>query len=66
MAIRSQKSKDKNAEILHVIGKYAQILRSRRKGVEMLHNGHINNLTIMFFYNMYIWDKLEHYKYNSK
>ena len=36
MAIQSQKSKDKNTEILHVINKYTQILRSRRKGVEML------------------------------
>ena len=36
MAKQSQKSKDKNTEILHVINKYAQILRSRRKRVEML------------------------------
>ena len=28
--------KDKNTEILHVINKYAQILRSRRKRVELL------------------------------
>ena len=35
MAKQSQKSKDKNTEILHVINKYTQILRSRRKGVKM-------------------------------
>ena len=35
MAKQSQKSKDKNTEILHVINKYAQTLRSRRKRVEM-------------------------------
>ena len=32
---QSQKSKNKNTEILHVINKYAQILRSKRKRVEM-------------------------------
>ena len=36
MTKQSQKSKHKNTEILHVINKYAQILRSRRKLVEML------------------------------
>ena len=36
MAKQFQKSKVKNTEILHVINKYAQILRSRRKNVEML------------------------------
>ena len=36
MSKQSQKSKDKNTEILHVINKYTQILRSRRKRVEML------------------------------
>ena len=36
MVKQSQKCKDKNTEILHVIIKYAQILVSRRKGVEML------------------------------
>ena len=36
MAKQSQKSKDNNKEILHAINKYTQILRSRRKGVEML------------------------------
>ena len=36
MAKQSQKCKDKNTEILHVINKYAQILTSRRKRVEML------------------------------
>ena len=36
MAKQSQKSKDKNTEILHLINKYAQILRSRRKKVETL------------------------------
>ena len=36
MTKQSQKSKDKNTKILHVINKYAQILRSRRKSVEML------------------------------
>ena len=36
MAKESQKSKDKNTEILHVINKYAQILRSTRKRVDML------------------------------
>ena len=36
MAKQSQKCKDKNTEILHVINKYVQILRSRRKRVEML------------------------------
>ena len=36
MAKQSQKSKDNNTEILHTINKYTQILRSRRKGVEML------------------------------
>ena len=35
MSKQSQKSKDKNTEILHVINKYTQILRSRRKRVEM-------------------------------
>ena len=35
MVKQSQKSKDKNTEILLVINKYAQILRSRRKRVEM-------------------------------
>ena len=37
MAKQSQKCKDKNTEILHVINEYTQILRSRRKRVEMLH-----------------------------
>ena len=36
MAKQPQKSKDNNTEILHAINKYTQILRSRRKGVEML------------------------------
>ena len=36
MAKQSQKSKDKNTEILHVINNYAQTLRSRSKRVEML------------------------------
>ena len=36
MAKQSQKSNINNTEILHAINKYAQILRSRRKGVEML------------------------------
>ena len=31
-----RKSKDKNTEIPHVINKYAQILRSRTKRVEMV------------------------------
>ena len=35
MSKQSQNSKDKNTEILHVINKYTQILRSRRKRVEM-------------------------------
>ena len=35
MAKQSQKSKDNNTEILHAINKYTQILRSRRKGVEI-------------------------------
>ena len=36
MAKQSQKSKDNNTEILHAINKCTQILRSRRKRVEML------------------------------
>ena len=36
MAKQCQKFKRKNAEILHVINKYTQILRSRRKRVEVL------------------------------
>ena len=36
MAKQSQKSRDKNTEILQVINKYAQILRSRRERVNML------------------------------
>ena len=36
MAKQSQKCKDKNTDILHVINKCAQILRSRRKRVEVL------------------------------
>ena len=36
MAKQSRKCKGKNAEILHAINKYTQILRSRRKRVEML------------------------------
>ena len=36
MTKQSQKSKDKNTKILHVYNKYAPILRSRRKRVEML------------------------------
>ena len=36
MAKQSQKSKDNNTEILHAMNKYTQILRSRRKRVEML------------------------------
>ena len=36
MAIQSQESKDNNTEILNAINKYTQILRSRRKRVEML------------------------------
>ena len=36
MAKQFQKCKDKNTEILHVINKYSQTLRSRRKRVEML------------------------------
>ena len=36
MAKQSKKSKDKNTEIQHVINKYTQILRSRRKRIEML------------------------------
>ena len=36
MAKQSQISKDNNTEILHAINKYTQILRSRRKRVEML------------------------------
>ena len=36
MAKQSEKSRNKNTEILHVIKKYTQILRSRRKRVEML------------------------------
>ena len=36
MAKQSLKYKDKSIEILHVINKYTQILRSRRKRVEML------------------------------
>ena len=36
MAKQSQKSIYNNTEILHAINKYTQILRSRRKGVEML------------------------------
>ena len=35
MAKQSQKSKDKYIKILDVINKYTQVLRSRRKGVEM-------------------------------
>ena len=36
MAKQSQKSKDNNTEILHAMNNYTQILRSRRKRVEML------------------------------
>ena len=36
MAKQCQKSKDKDTEIQHVINKYTQILRSRKKGIEML------------------------------
>ena len=36
MAKQSQKSKDKNTETLHVINKYTQLLRSKRKRVEMI------------------------------
>ena len=36
MAKQSQKLKDNNTEILHAINKYTQIIRSRRKRVEML------------------------------
>ena len=36
MAKQSQNSKDNNTEILHAMNKYAQILTSRRNGVEML------------------------------
>ena len=36
MAKQSQKSKDNNTEILHAMNKYTQLLRSRRKGVQML------------------------------
>ena len=35
MAKQFQKSKNKNTEVLHVISKYTQILRVRRKRVEM-------------------------------
>ena len=35
MAKQSQKSKDKNTEILHLFKKYTEILSSRRKWVEM-------------------------------
>ena len=35
MVKQSQNCKDKNTEILRVINKYAQILRSRKKTVEM-------------------------------
>ena len=36
MAKQSLKSKDNNTEILHAMNKYTQILRSKRKRVEML------------------------------
>ena len=36
MAKQSQKSKDNNTEILHTMNKYTQIIRSRRKRIEML------------------------------
>ena len=36
MVKQSQKSKDNNTEILHAMNKYTQILRSIRKGIEML------------------------------
>ena len=36
MAKQSQKSNVNNTDILHAINKYTQILRSRRKWVEML------------------------------
>ena len=36
MAKQSQKSKDNNTEILHAMNKYTQLLRSRRKWVQML------------------------------
>ena len=29
----------------------------------MQHNGHINNLVIMFYYNMDIWDELKSITY---
>ena len=35
MAKQSQKSNDNNTEILHAMNKYTQILRSRRKRVEL-------------------------------
>ena len=49
MAKQSQKSKDNNTEILHVINKYAQILRSRRKRVEMLLKKKSLEITFKFF-----------------
>ena len=36
MAKQSQKQNINNTETIHAINKYTQILRSRRKGVEML------------------------------
>ena len=36
MAKQSQRSKDNNTEILHVMNKYTQILQSQRKEIEML------------------------------
>ena len=36
MTKQSQKSKDNNTEIVHAMNKYTQILRSRRKRIEML------------------------------
>ena len=36
MAKQSQKSKDNNTEILHTMNTHTQIIRSRRKRIEML------------------------------
>ena len=49
MAKQSQKSKDNNTEILHAMNKYTQILRSRRKVVEMLFKKKSLKITLKFF-----------------
>ena len=48
MAKQSQKSIDNNTEILHALNKYTQILRSRRKRVEMLFKRRVLRLLLKF------------------